>query len=110
MTQPASDVLVVLGVALIAVAALGLIRLPDAFNRINAVAKAASLGVVLILLGVALRAPTTGAVVTLILAAVLQLATAPIAGYAAGRAARRSGAPLVAGTRQEGTPGPKDAS
>ena len=53
------DLFVALGVFLIGVAAIGLLRLPDVYNRANAVAKAASLGLVLVLLGVVVltRAP-----------------------------------------------------
>ncbi|GAB3127323.1 hypothetical protein GCM10027160_51840 [Streptomyces calidiresistens] len=90
--------LVGLGVFLIAVGTVGLIRLRDAYLRINAVSKAAALGVVCVLLGVMFWNPQPLTVATLLLAVVLQLFTAPLAGYAAGRAAHRSGVPRVAGT------------
>ncbi|MQS06474.1 cation:proton antiporter [Streptomyces alkaliphilus] len=90
--------LVGLGVFLIAVGTVGLIRLRDAYLRINAVAKAAALGVVCVLLGVMFWNPQPLTVATLLLAVLLQLFTAPLAGYAAGRAAHRSGVPRVAGT------------
>src|SRR5690606_15018397 len=45
--------LVVAGTVLIVVAALGLFRLVDVYNRTNAVAKAAALGVSVVLVGVA---------------------------------------------------------
>ncbi|MGY2079060.1 monovalent cation/H(+) antiporter subunit G [Modestobacter sp. SYSU DS0657] len=89
------NVVLLVGVALVGIAALGLLRLPDVYNRTNAVAKAASLGLVLVLLGVALRTPDTGAVVVLLVAAVLQLFTVPIAGFEVGQAARLTGAPLT---------------
>ncbi|MCE7082676.1 monovalent cation/H(+) antiporter subunit G [Streptomyces sp. ST2-7A] len=91
-------ILVGLGVFLIAVGTIGLIRLRDAYLRINAVSKAATLGVVCVLLGVMFWNPRPLTVATLLLAVVLQLFTAPLAGYAAGRAAHRSGVPRVAGT------------
>ncbi len=97
------DVFVALGVLLIGVGAVGLLRLPDVYNRANAVAKAASLGLVSVLLGVVVLAPDATAVVVLVVAIALQLFTVPISGHEIGRAAHRSGAPLVAGTRQEGT-------
>ncbi|MGY1709349.1 monovalent cation/H(+) antiporter subunit G [Geodermatophilus sp. SYSU D00758] len=92
-------VFVVLGVSLIGVAAIGLLRLPDVYNRANAVAKAVSLGLVSVLLGVVVLAPSTSAVVVLLAAVVLQLFTVPIAGYKIGEAALLSGAPVTAGTR-----------
>jgi multicomponent Na+:H+ antiporter subunit G len=95
------DVFVALGVFLIAVAAIGLLRLPDVYNRANAVAKAASLGLVSVLFGVVVLAPSASAVVTLLVAIVLQLFTVPIAGYKIGEAAFLSGAPLAPGTHRD---------
>ena len=95
------DVFVAVGVGLIAVAAIGLLRLPDVFNRANAVAKAASLGLVSVLLGVVVLAPSASAVVTLLVAIALQLFTVPIAGYKIGEAAFLSGAPVAPGTHRD---------
>ncbi|MGY1609250.1 monovalent cation/H(+) antiporter subunit G [Geodermatophilus sp. SYSU D00700] len=95
------DVFVGLGVALIGVAAVGLVRLPDVYNRANAVAKAAGLGLVSVLLGVAVLTPGVTAVTVLVIAIVLQLFTVPIAGHKIGEAAYRSGAPLVPDTEDE---------
>ncbi|MGY2004361.1 cation:proton antiporter [Blastococcus sp. SYSU DS1024] len=89
------------GVLLIAVAAVGLLRLPDVYNRANAVAKAASLGLVSVLLGVVVLAPGAAAVATLLVAIALQLFTVPIAGFEIAQAAWLSRAPLTAGTRGE---------
>ncbi len=93
------DVFVALGVCLIAVAAVGLLRLPDVYNRANAVAKAAGLGLVSVLLGVVVLAPSGTAVLVLLVAIALQLFTVPIAGYKIGEAAYLSCAPLAPGTR-----------
>ncbi|MEI4272470.1 monovalent cation/H(+) antiporter subunit G [Klenkia sp. LSe6-5] len=93
------DVLLLLGVLLMAVAAVGLVRMPDVYNRTNAVAKAGGLGLVLVLLGVVVLDPGPTAVVVLLLAVVLQLFTVPIAGFEIGQAARISRAPLAPGTR-----------
>lgn len=94
-------VLVVLGVALVAVAALGLVRLPDPFSRLSAVTKAGVAGVCLVLLGVLAIAPSWSALVTVVLAVALQLLTNPVGGFALGRAAYRSGAPLSSRTRYD---------
>ena len=93
------DVFVALGVGLIGVAAIGLLRLPDVYNRANAVAKAAGLGLVSVLLGVVVLTPGVTAVVVLLVAIALQLFTVPIAGYKIGEAALLSGAPVAPGTR-----------
>jgi multicomponent Na+:H+ antiporter subunit G len=90
--------LVALGTLLILLAALGLVRLPDVYARINAVTKAAGLGTSCLLLGVLVWAPSADSARTLVLAVLLQLCTTPIAGYAVARAAHRSGAPLAAQT------------
>jgi multicomponent Na+:H+ antiporter subunit G len=88
-------VLVITGATLMAVGALGLIRLPDVYNRTNAVAKASSLGLVCLLLGVLAWMPHIPTALTLLTAVALQLLTAPISGFAVGRAAHRSRAPLM---------------
>ena len=94
----AGQLLIGLGGFLMVSAAVGMIRLPDVIHRTNAVAKAAVLGLSLILLGVAVLMPTPHVVVTVALAILAQLFTAPVAGYAVGRAAYRSGAPLSPST------------
>jgi multicomponent Na+:H+ antiporter subunit G len=97
----AGGVLLVLGTFLIASAGVGMIRLPDIYNRTNAVAKAATLGVALVLAGVLVLRPTVVTAVTVVLAIAAQLFTAPIAGYAVGRAAYRSRAPLASITHRD---------
>lgn len=87
-------VLLVVGVALFIVAAVGLLRLPDAFTRLTAVTKAGTLGLVFILFGVLVMEPTVANAIKLILAVVLQLITAPIGGVALSRGSFRSHAPL----------------
>ncbi|WP_046470023.1 monovalent cation/H(+) antiporter subunit G [Allosalinactinospora lopnorensis] len=88
-------VLIALGVGLTLLAGIGLLRLPDAYNRMNAVAKAASLGVVLTLAGTVILMPDPAAVVKTLVAIVLQLITAAVGGFAIARAAYRSGTPLA---------------
>ncbi|MCZ2816480.1 monovalent cation/H(+) antiporter subunit G [Modestobacter sp. VKM Ac-2984] len=102
--------LALLGVLLIGAAGVGLVRLPDVYNRANAATKAASLGLVCVLLGVVVLAPGVSAVVTLLVAIVLQLFTVPIAGYKIAEAAHRSGAPLAPATVRDerDVPGPED--
>lgn len=85
---------VVAGLLLMVTAAIGMVRLPDVYHRTNAVAKAAAFAVTLVLLGVLILMPSPRVAITVLLAIAAQLLTAPVAGYAVGRAARRSGAPL----------------
>lgn len=97
------------GVLLVAAGAVGLVRLPDVYNRTNAVTKAAGLGIVAILVGVAILVPEPGVLLTLGVAVALQLFTIPIASFAIGHAAYRSGAPSTPSTLREDDPGSTDS-
>ena len=90
-----SSVLLLTGVALALVAAVGLVRLPDVLSRMHAATKPATLGLLLITVGAALRMPEAGDAVKLLLVAAFQFLTAPVAAHMIGRAAYRSGASAV---------------
>jgi multicomponent Na+:H+ antiporter subunit G len=87
-----AGVVQVLGAALVLLAGIGLLRLPDALTRASAVSKAAVLGVGLVLLGVLLDQPDlrTSAVVLVVL--VLHVLTVPLSGLAIGTAGYAAGA------------------
>ena len=87
-----AGVVQVLGAALVLLAGVGLLRLPDALTRASAVSKAAVLGVGLVLLGVVLDRPDlrTSAVVLAVL--VLHVLTVPLSGLAIGTAGYAAGA------------------
>jgi multicomponent Na+:H+ antiporter subunit G len=87
-----AGVVQVLGAALVLLAGIGLLRLPDALTRASAVSKAAVLGVGLVLLGVVLDQPDlrTSAVVLVVL--VLHVLTVPLSGLAIGTAGYAAGA------------------
>ena len=87
-----SAVLLLAGVGLAVVAAIGLVRFPDVFSRMHAATKPATLGLLLIVVGAALRMDERGDAVKLLLVAAFQFVTAPIAAHMVGRAAYRSGA------------------
>lgn len=107
-----AGVLLGAGTLLIGITGVGLLRLPDIYNRMNAVAKAASLGLILILLGVLVLLPSPRTAVVVTLAILLQLVTAPVGGYALARAAYRSGTPMAPESRFDALAedGPADAS
>lgn len=86
--------LVAAGVLLMLIAGLGLIRFSDAYSRMSAVTKAATLGVVFVLAGVLVLEFTWVNALKLLVAIALQLATAPVGAFAMGRAAYRAGTPL----------------
>jgi multicomponent Na+:H+ antiporter subunit G len=90
--------LIGLGVALMMLAAVGILRLPDVFSRTHAATKSASLGLGCILAGTALILPDRISELKLVLAILFQFFTAPVAAHMIGRAAYRSGTPLWEGT------------
>lgn len=95
------EILIVFGVALILLAAIGILRLPDVFSRMHAGTKAASLGLAFVLTGVALLLPGPATGIKVALAIFFQFWTAPVAAHMIGRAAYRSGIRLWEGTRYD---------
>jgi multicomponent Na+:H+ antiporter subunit G len=87
-----SAVLLLSGVALAVIAGLGLVRLPDVFSRMHAATKPATLGLVLVLLGAALRVEDGSDAATLLLVGAFQFLTAPVGAHIIGRSAYRAGA------------------
>jgi multicomponent Na+:H+ antiporter subunit G len=85
-------VLLLLGCGLAVVAGVGLLRFPDLFSRMHAATKPATLGLLLVALGAALRMEDGSNVAKLLLVAAFQFLTAPVAAHMIGRAAYRSGA------------------
>ncbi|MEU5830580.1 monovalent cation/H(+) antiporter subunit G [Micromonospora tulbaghiae] len=83
--------LLLAGAALALVAGIGLVRFPDVLDRMHAATKPQVLGVLLLLAGLALRLRTPSDLGMLVLVAIFQLATAPVAAQMIGRAAYRSG-------------------
>jgi multicomponent Na+:H+ antiporter subunit G len=70
--------------------ALGLVRLPSLLSRLQAATKPQTLGLLLILLGTALRVDAPSAA-TLVLVALFQVTTAPVISQLVGRSTYRSG-------------------
>jgi monovalent cation/proton antiporter MnhG/PhaG subunit len=100
--------LLVAGASVVALAALGVARLPDPFSRMHAAAKAGVAGAGLLLLGAGLAFGTTGAILTAAAAVVFLVLTAPLASHALGRAAYVAGAPLGAASVADGLAGVLD--
>lgn len=83
--------LLVAGVVLVLVAALGVLRLPDVLSRLHAASKPQVLGLLLVMVALALLLRRPEAVGMLLLAGLLQLVTAPVSAHMVGRAAYRTG-------------------
>ncbi|AWV21063.1 Sodium/proton antiporter protein shaG [Roseomonas mucosa] len=86
-------ILMILGTAFLCIAAIGVVRLPDAFQRMHAGTKAGTLGTMLVLVG-ALLAGDAVKLPTGVLTILFLLLTLPVAAQLLGRAAYMSGATL----------------
>jgi multicomponent Na+:H+ antiporter subunit G len=84
-------VLVIGGAGLVALAGFGLLRLPDPLTRASAVAKAAALGLLLIIFAAIADDWSVRSVIVLVLILIAHLVTVPLSGLALGRASYRSG-------------------
>ena len=85
--------LMLAGVAFIVIAALGVARLPDVFQRMHAATKAGGIGTSLVVLGVLVAGGATRPL-TGVLTIVFMLLTLSVASQLLARAAYISGAPL----------------
>ena len=84
-------VLLLLGAFLCLTAGLGLVRFPDVLTRMHAGTKPQVLGLLLVVVGLALRLREPPAIAILALVALFQMVTAPVASHMAGRASYRAG-------------------
>jgi len=81
----------VVGALLTLTAALGILRFPDVLTRMHSATKPQVLGLLVILLGLALRLRDPATLGLLALVALFQLLTSPIASHMVGRASFRAG-------------------
>jgi multicomponent Na+:H+ antiporter subunit G len=79
------------GAVLALIAAIGLLRFPDVLTRMHSATKPQVLGLLLILIGLALRLRDPSAFGLLALIGLFQLVTAPVASHMVGRASFRAG-------------------
>jgi multicomponent Na+:H+ antiporter subunit G len=95
-----AQVIIGIGLSFDLFGAIGLMRLPDVYNRVQAATKCVTLGTVMILVGVAVWCfPTNAALaVKALMCAVFILLTSPVAAHAIARGAHRSGVRLWQGS------------
>lgn len=85
-------VISIIGAVFLLLASLGIIRMPDVYNRMQAGTKATTIGSILVLLGIAVAMPSWfGKVILLILFVVF---TNPISSHVLARAAHHRGIKL----------------
>jgi len=95
MNETIGLILITVGVLFDLLGCVGLVRLPDVYNRIQASTKCVVLGTTLSLLGAMIWLGTTPAVIKGLLCILFLLITSSTAAHALARAAHRSGVPLA---------------
>lgn len=91
-------VFICIGLAFDLFGCLGLVRLPDVYNRLQAATKCVTLGTCSILLGTFFVVGFTAAGMKCLLAIVFLVLTAPVAAHAVARGAHRAGVKLWEGS------------
>lgn len=99
LTQIIGDLLILAGALAFLVGAIGLLRLPDLYSRLNGVTISGAFGPTLILIGLLVQQPSLGNALKVGLALVIQLATGAVGGSAMARAGYLTGAPQAEETR-----------
>jgi multicomponent Na+:H+ antiporter subunit G len=84
------ELLLLVGSLFTALAAIGVLRFDDVFVRMQALSKATTLGLVLVLLGAAVALQDPNDVTSLVLAVVLHLITTPVGNNLIARATYRA--------------------
>lgn len=95
MNEKIGLILITIGVLFDLLGCVGLVRLPDVYNRIQASTKCVVLGTTLSLLGAMVWLATAAVVIKGLLCIVFLLITSSTAAHALARAAHRSGVPLA---------------
>ena len=108
MNDLIATVAVVLGTLLGVLSAVGLLRMPDVYIRLQVASKASSLGIALLMLGVAAHFGELSVTVRALLVVVFVFLTAPVAAHVIGRAAYITRTPLAPGTEPDELAGAYD--
>jgi len=87
--------LVAVGSFFLAVGTVGLLRLPNVFNRMHATSKATTLGAASLFLAGAVYFPVEGAGLTSLVGIVFLFLTAPTGAHMISRSAHRMGVPFL---------------
>ena len=98
MSEWIASALFVAGATLALLAAVGVLRMPDVFTRMQASTKATTLGLGCLLAGLAILQPQIAIVMRAASIGAFTMLTAAVAAHVIARAAAMSGAPLWQGT------------
>lgn len=98
MKEWITALLMLSGASFMLLAAIGLVRMPDMYTRMQPATKAATLGAGCMLLAVAVHFGTVGVTMRALAGIVFLILTAPVAAHMIGRAAYVLGVPQWEGT------------
>ena len=98
MREMVSGILFLAGAILGLLAAVGVLRMPDVFTRMQASTKAATLGLGCLLAGLAIQLPEVSVVIRAGSIGAFVMLTTPVAAHVIARAAFLTGVPLWKGT------------
>jgi multicomponent Na+:H+ antiporter subunit G len=98
MTDALGLVLATVGIAFDVAGCIGLVRLPDVYNRLQAATKCVTLGTCLVLVGAALLADSVPGTMKALLCALFVLVTSPTAAHALARGSHVAGVRLWGGS------------
>jgi len=101
MSDIVATTAVLLGTAFGLLSAVGLLRMPDVYIRLQVASKASSLGIALLMVGVAAHFDDLSITIRALLVVVFLFLTAPVAAHLIGRAAYLAGVPLAPGSRPD---------
>lgn len=101
MADLISLILMIIGAVFMLLAAIGVVRMPDLYLRMSATSKAATLGVICVMLAAALHFNDFAITARIIAIIVFLILTAPVAAHKIGRAAYFAGPGLWLGTRRD---------
>ncbi len=94
MSEIIGYIFIVVGLAFDIFGCIGLIRLPDVYNRLQATTKCVTLGTCSILLGTVITKGFTPTGIKALLCIIFLILTAPVAAHALARGAYKSGVKL----------------
>ena len=96
--EAATVILMIVGAVLTLLAALGMVRMPDVYSRMQSATKASTLGIGCTMLAVAVDFGDLAITTRVVLIVAFVFLTAPISAHMIGRAAYYVGVPLWEGT------------
>lgn len=93
-----TGILALLGATLVLLAAVGIVRMPDLFTRMQAATKASTLGLGCLLAAAAIALPDSSSVVRAVSIGAFVMLTSPVSNHVIARAAYLTKVPLWSGT------------